>query len=141
MNRHKKIKLIGSTRFKPDFIYWAKHLTGIGFSVSNLKLYSSKEDEDLVKKMGHGVLHSIHCQELEEADLVFVINKNGYIGEGLKVELSYCNKLNKTIYYLEGENTIKANEEILTGINKNIRFDKYDSEMDEMLKIEAINKL
>ena len=47
------------------------------------------------------MLDKIHKQKIDMADLVFIINKNGYIGESLRSEIKYAIKTGKPIEYLE----------------------------------------
>ncbi|MFC4652216.1 hypothetical protein ACFO26_04780 [Lactococcus nasutitermitis] len=42
-----------------------------------------------------------HLRKIDLADAIFVVNKNGYIGEAVKNEIWYAKKQNKEIIYLE----------------------------------------
>jgi len=46
-------------------------------------------------------LDELHLQKIDLADYVFVINKDGYIGESTRREIEYARKKNKYIEYLE----------------------------------------
>ena len=52
--------------------------------------------KDLKKK-----LDDEHLQKILMSNAIFVINKDGYIGESTKREIEYAKKLNLHIYYLE----------------------------------------
>ena len=41
----------------------------------------------------------MHFQRIDMSDAVFVINKNGYIGESVSIELNYAEKIGKEIIY------------------------------------------
>jgi len=43
----------------------------------------------------------MHKQKIEMADCIYVINKNGYIGESTKSEIEYAEGLGKKVYYME----------------------------------------
>jgi len=47
------------------------------------------------------IMDELHLKKIEMSDMVFVINKNGYIGERTRFELNYAIKLGKHIEYLE----------------------------------------
>lgn len=47
------------------------------------------------------MLKDIHKQKIAMSDEIFIINKNSYIGNGLKEEIEYAKQLNKGISYLE----------------------------------------
>lgn len=54
------------------------------------------------------ILDELHLRKIDLADEVFVINKNGYIGESTRKEIEYAKAQNKPIFYLE---TLRAHEE------------------------------
>lgn len=47
------------------------------------------------------ILDELHFRKIDLADEIFIINKNGYIGESTRNEIEYAKKLNKPIKYLE----------------------------------------
>ena len=47
------------------------------------------------------VLDELHFRKIEMANEIYVINKNGYIGESTRNEIEYGKKLGKPIKYLE----------------------------------------
>ena len=46
-------------------------------------------------------LDEIHKAKIAEADLVFIVNQNGYIGESTRSEIDWARELDKKIEYLE----------------------------------------
>ena len=46
-------------------------------------------------------INLVHYQKIEMADIVFIINKGGYIGEQTRKEIEWATELNKKIVYLE----------------------------------------
>jgi len=46
------------------------------------------------------VLDELHLRKIDLADEVFVINKDGYIGESTKCEIEYARAQGKPVYYL-----------------------------------------
>ena len=47
------------------------------------------------------MLDNMHKRKIDMADSIFVINKNGYIGDSTKSEIEYAIKHNKKVLYLE----------------------------------------
>lgn len=49
----------------------------------------------------YSMVKDMHIKRIDMADEIFVINKNGYIGENTKFEIEYALKTGKKIHYLE----------------------------------------
>lgn len=47
------------------------------------------------------MLDDMHKRKIEMSDFIYVINKNGYIGDSTKSEIEYAKKLKKPVLYLE----------------------------------------
>lgn len=47
------------------------------------------------------ILDELHLRKIDLADRVFVINKDGYIGESTRKEIEYAEHLRKPVQYLE----------------------------------------
>jgi hypothetical protein len=45
-----------------------------------------------------------HIKRIDISDAIFVVNKNGYIGEAVRNEIEYAKRQNKEIIYLECHN-------------------------------------
>lgn len=98
----KIITLCGSTKFKKEFEEINKKLTLEGNIVLSLGVFSHTDGEQLSDEQIK-ILKDIHKQKIAMSDEIFVINKNSYIGNGLKEEIEYAKQLNKGISYLEEE--------------------------------------
>lgn len=48
-------------------------------------------------------LDELHLRKIDMADIVYVINPNGYIGESTKREIEYAESLGKQIRYYESK--------------------------------------
>ena len=42
-----------------------------------------------------------HFKKIDIFDAIFVVNKNGYVGESVRKEINYAEDKNKEIIYLE----------------------------------------
>ena len=95
----KIITICSSLRFEDDIKYYTEKLTLEGncvLSVIYLTKDKSKYSKEEIYSLGIG-----HFKKIEISDAIFVINKNGYIGEAVRKEIEYARKLNKEIIYLE----------------------------------------
>ena len=100
MSKYKIITLIGSTKFKDDFIKVKEQLTLQGFIVLSLGVFSQYDNIKLSEDQLN-MLADIQNKKIEMADEIFVINKNGYIGDNIKTEIEFAKSLGKKINYLE----------------------------------------
>ena len=108
MKKYKVITLCGSTRFKKEFLEAQKDLTLKGNIVISVGLFGHSGDNEVWEQMDEGtltktkeMLDDMHKRKIDMADEIFVINKNGYIGESTKSEIEYAIKHNKIVNYLE----------------------------------------
>jgi hypothetical protein len=101
IGNYKIITLCGSTRFKKEFEEINKKLTLEGNIVISVGAFGHSGDDivwtDNLKEM----LDDMHKRKIDMADEIFVINKNGYIGDSTKSEIEYAKKTGKKRNYLE----------------------------------------
>ena len=95
----KIITLCGSTKFKKEFEEEAKYLTLLGNIVISVNLFGHSDDDEAWDKKA--LLDDIHLDKIRMSDAIFVINKDGYIGESTSREITYAKSLRKQIMYLE----------------------------------------
>ncbi len=96
--KYKVITLCGSTRFKDDFERINKELTLNGNIVISVACYGHSGDNftDGQKIM----LDDIHKRKIDLADAIYVINKDGYIGNSTKSEIEYAKQHGKEVLYM-----------------------------------------
>lgn len=99
MRKFKVITLCGSTRFKKEFEKINKRLTLEGNVVISVACFGHAGDT--ITQEQKQLLDNIHLQKIEMADEIFVINKDGYIGQSTTREIKYAQSIGKTIRYLE----------------------------------------
>jgi len=108
----KVITLCGSTRFRKEFEDINAKLTLEGNVVLSVGLFGKtihdhdKDNNIPILDIQKELLDKIHKHKIKISDSVFVINKNGYIGESTNSEIEYAIKLGKEVIYLE-KNTCK----------------------------------
>lgn len=105
---YKIITLCGSTKFKDDFMRVQKELTLAGNIVISVGLFGHSGDNEVWENMDEGtktktkiMLDDMHKRKIDLSDEIFVINKNGYIGESTKSEIEYAKMTNKPVNYME----------------------------------------
>ena len=108
VKNYKVITLCGSTRFKDEFLKVQKDLTLQGNIVISVGLFGHSGDSEVLENMDEGtltktkeMLDDMHKRKIDMADEIFVINKNGYIGDSTRSEIAYALEHGKKVNYLE----------------------------------------
>jgi len=95
----KKITICGSLKFENEIKLYSEKLSLDGNCVFSL-IFPTK-DKDKYTKDEIEILGKGHLLKIELSDAIFVVNKNGYIGDAVKKEIDYAKKHNKEIMYME----------------------------------------
>lgn len=105
---YKIIVLSGSTKFKEDYDRVARQLDAEGYIVWSCVTFSHAEGVELTPEeiKAH---NEKHRRKIELCDEIFIINKDGYIGESTQNEIAYANSLGKKIRYMEGKINVEDN--------------------------------
>ena len=101
--KSQKICLCGSTKFKDLFLKIARDLTLQG-NIVMMPMLFIHSDNELVNEDERQFLSEVHKAKIADADLIYVINPQGYIGDSTIDEINWAISLGKKIKYLE-ENT------------------------------------
>lgn len=108
VGKYKVITLCGSTRFKDEFMEAQKKLTLAGNIVISVGLFGHSGDNEVWDGMDAGtlsqtkaMLDDMHKRKIDMADDIYVINKDGYIGDSTRSEIRYAREHGKTISYFE----------------------------------------
>ena len=101
IGNYKVITLCGSTRFKEDFERVNRRLTLDGNIVISVGCYGHSGDTftDEQKIM----LDDIHKRKIDMADAIYVINKDGYIGDSTRSEIKYAIAHGKQVILMEDD--------------------------------------
>ncbi len=112
--KYKVITLCGSTKFKEDFIREQKRLTLEGNIVISVGLFGHSGDNEVWENMDEGtlcntklMLDDMRKRKIDMSDEIFVINKNGYIGESTRNEINYAIATGKIVKYMEKDDPIR----------------------------------
>lgn len=108
IGNYKVITLCGSTRFKEDFLRVQKELTLSGHIVLSVGLFGHSGDEEVWTEGTKEMLDDMHKRKIDMSDGIYVINKDGYIGDSTKSEIKYAYEHNKTIAFLEAPESFIA---------------------------------
>ena len=107
VGKYKVITLCGSTRFKDAFMEAQKKLTLEGNIVISVGLFGHSGDSEVWEGMSEDtltqtkfMLDDMHKRKIDMADSVFVINRDGYIGESTASEIAYAQAAGKPVRYL-----------------------------------------
>lgn len=102
----KSVVICGSRKFKPEIRKWVRALKKAGIIVYEpfLTNYDWKEigkkDKLMPKILATGLtLH--HFEAIRKADVCFIYNKGGYMGNSVTLEMGAAAVLGKPIYTLE----------------------------------------
>ena len=98
---YKVITLCGSTKFKDDFIRVQKILTLEGCIVISVGLFGHSGDSEAFDEQTKAMLDDMHLRKIQMADEIYVINKDGYIGESTAREIRYAKSIGKKVNYME----------------------------------------
>ena len=93
------ITLCGSTRFKDDFERVNRELTLANNIVISVGCFGHAGD--IFTEEQKIMLDEIHKRKIDLSDAIYVINKDGYIGESTKSEIRYAQNHGKQIFYME----------------------------------------
>lgn len=99
----KTVVICTSSRFAKEARKFARELKDLGVYVYEPTLYRASggkwdEVKDFDKKfVASGLTHD-HFQKIRSADVVFIFNKDGYIGNSVTLELGFAVALGKPVY-------------------------------------------
>ncbi|AMN31178.1 hypothetical protein BFS06_13990 [Clostridium perfringens] len=103
MTKEENIRIIticGSSRFKEETLKLKSLLQSKGYIVFSSENFT-KADGIHISKQICDKLAYIHNEKIKMSDMIFVLNKNGYIGESTRQEINFAKSLNIPIKYLE----------------------------------------
>lgn len=115
VGKYKVVTLCGSTKFKNEFIKMQKELTLKGCIVISVGLFGRSGDDEVWTEEIKEMLDDIHKRKIDMADIIFIINKDGYIGKSTESEIKYAKSVGKSIAYMESCGNCKSDEDVIIG--------------------------
>lgn len=125
----KTVVICGPRRFKKEIRVFAKKLKSKGIVIFEPIMNTNPKINDLekdLKKYAFLGLTWHHLEFIRKADVVFIYNKNGYMGNSTTLELGAASALGKIIYALEEDK-----EEL----SRNVLFDKIVKTAEKLTKL------
>lgn len=104
------VTLCGSTKFKKEFEEIAQKLALEGHAVLSVNMFAHADNIELTAEQKI-MLDNEHKEKINISDAIFVINKDGYIGESTFSEIDWAQRMKKQIYFLENPNPEEDNKE------------------------------
>ena len=99
----KSVVICGSRRFEPEIRKFARELNKNGVVVYEPILNKDRRIDKLPQNLKRyaflGLTHH-HFSSIRKADVVYIFNKGGYLGNSGTMELGYAEALGKPIYAL-----------------------------------------
>ena len=105
------VTLCGSTKFKDEFEATAKKLALEGHTVLSVNMFAHADNIELTTEQKI-MLDNEHKEKINVSDAIFVINKDGYIGESTYSEIDWANRMKKQIFFLETTGETTAEEPV-----------------------------
>ena len=99
VSKYKVITLCGSTKYKEDFERVNRELTLAGNIVISVGCYG--HSGDVLTDEQKVLLDELHKRKIDLSDAIYVIDKDGYVGDSTHQEIMYANQHNKEIYFME----------------------------------------
>jgi len=99
--KYEIVVLCGSTKFKDDFIKIQKELTLLGKIVIPIAIFGHSGDKEYLTEDVKSMLVDMQKFKIDMADSVFIINKDGYIGNNTQNEIKYAMKQGKRVNYMQ----------------------------------------
>ena len=98
--------LCGSTRFKDEFLEWNRFFTLHDCIVVMPGVFAHAGDEITDEQKEN--LDALHKYKIAMADLVFIVDKDGYIGKSTSEEIGFAKALHIPIEYMSETKEIKG---------------------------------
>lgn len=99
------ITLCGSGKFKSIFKDVEIKLSLEGNLVFSPFIFNFPDTSILTPEI-HEILDKVHREKINISDIIYIINKDGYIGNDTNEEIEYARSIGKKIMYLEEESSI-----------------------------------
>lgn len=103
----KSVVICGSGRYLPEILKFAEQLKRRNIDVFTPYVHDGSgpwisPPNQYKKLVALGLTHN-HFYKIQIADVVFIYNKGGYIGNSTTLEIGYAVGIGKIIYALEGD--------------------------------------
>lgn len=97
-NQPSVVTICGSTRFRAEMTAANRALTLAGYIVLAPGVFGHGGDE--MTESQKVALDDLHLRKIDLADLVYVVNPGGYVGDSTRREIAYAHGRDKRVRYL-----------------------------------------
>lgn len=97
------ITICGSTKFKDEILDSAQKLTLDNHIVLTPCIFHHADNVELSDEQKIR-LDNLHKEKINMSDAIFVVNKDGYIGESTFSEIDWAQRMKKEVYFLVNPN-------------------------------------
>lgn len=104
------ITICGSSKFKDEILDAAQKLTLDNHIILAPCIFHHADNIELTEEQKIR-LDNLHKEKINMSDAIFVVNKDGYIGESTFSEIDWAQRMKKEVYFLENPNPDAENEE------------------------------
>ncbi|MSU56343.1 MAG: hypothetical protein EXS51_03490 [Candidatus Taylorbacteria bacterium] len=117
----KSVVICGSNKFAKEALLFAKKLESLGVVVFAPYFYTATVGNiEAVREVDRkfvalGLTHD-HFHKIRLADVVFIFNKGGYVGNSVTMEMGYAVALCKPIYALSDKDSELCRTVLFSGI-------------------------
>ena len=95
--------ICGSTKFKNEIMEIAQRLTLDNHIVLMPCIFHHADNIELTNEQKIQ-LDNLHREKINMSDAIFVVNKDGYIGESTFGEIDWAQRMKKEVYFLVNPN-------------------------------------
>jgi hypothetical protein len=121
----KRITLCGSTKFKAEFEAINRQLSLEGNVVYSVAFFGHADNVPLTPEQ-KATLDEVHKRKIDNSDIIFVVDVDGYIGESTRSEIEYAESTGKRVTYLSSYPDLKwitdsAMDEYASTLNRELK--------------------
>jgi hypothetical protein len=103
----KRITLCGSTKFKKEFEAINMQLSLEGNVVYTVAFFAHYDNIELTDEQ-KGRLDEVHKRKIDNSEVIFVMDVDGYIGDSTRSEIAYAESKGKGVRYLSDYPDLKC---------------------------------
>jgi len=98
-NKYNVITLCGSTKFKDEYMQAQIKLTLEGNIILACPIFHHADNLEVSDEICY-MLNEMHKKRIDMSSEIYVINKDGYIGNSTRNEIEYAGKTGKKVRYM-----------------------------------------
>lgn len=125
----KRVVFSASVRFSEQYQEWARQLMAAGIEVYvPIKEVADDEWSEMTQQAQRSLQRRLvddHHHQIDRADIVFVFNQDGYVGNSVTLEIGYALGRGKPVYALQSD----------AELGRDVMYSGYCKTVDELLAV------